>query len=373
MDRPVRRDGRWGDNERLSGDDMATSPIRVLGIESSCDETAASVVENGTTILSSVVRSQVKLHAPYGGVVPEIAARDHLEAIRPVTEKALEESGVDAAALDGIAVTHGPGLVGCLLVGVAFARAYGKGLGLPVVGVNHLEGHVESAFFEKPDLELPALALVVSGGHTHLWHMTAHGAYRLLARTRDDAAGEAFDKVAKMLGLGYPGGPVIDRLAEQGDPRAVAFRPVKISDGSLDLSYSGLKTAVRHHIETTGLAPLASPDDEPSQEIIDLVASVRAAIVRQLIDRTRRCGEGLDVKTLIVAGGVAANKLLRREATILAGEMGWDVSIPALRFCVDNAAMIAAAGTHLLARGENHIDDLDASPGLRLGSRRAAS
>jgi N6-L-threonylcarbamoyladenine synthase len=342
--------------------------VKVLGIETSCDETAAAVVEDGSEVLASVVRSQVVLHAPYGGVVPEIAARDHLEAIAPVVKKALEDSGVEPRSLDGVAVTHGPGLVGCLLVGVTFAKAYARGVGLPVVGVNHLEGHVEAAFLENPALELPVLALVVSGGHTALWHMTAHGVYRQLARTRDDAAGEAFDKVAKMLGLGYPGGPVIDRLAERGDPKAVRFKPAKMSDGSLDLSFSGLKTAVRHHIELTGLEPLDHPEAEPSREVLDLVASFRRAVVNQLLDRTVRSARGLDVCTLIVAGGVAANALLRKEAAVLGESRGWAVAIPALRLCVDNAVMIAVAGTHLLARGEDHGAALDAHPGLRLGS-----
>lgn len=340
--------------------------MKVLGIESSCDETAAAVLEGEARLLSSVVASQVELHAPYGGVVPELAARNHLEAIVPVVREALSRAGVEPAELDGVAVTHGPGLVGCLLVGVTFARAFARGLEIPVAGVNHLEGHVEAAFLERPDLPLPALALVVSGGHTGLWHLPARGAFRRLARTRDDAAGEAFDKVAKMLGLGYPGGPVIDRLAERGDSRAVVFRRVKMKDGSLDFSYSGLKTAVRHHMEREGIERLATPDSEPPREVLDLVASFREAAVRHLIERTEAVGRGLPVRSLIVAGGVAANALLRRRASGLAERRGWSLHLPSLQLCVDNAAMIATVGHRLLAAGRDDTATLDAHPNLRL-------
>jgi N6-L-threonylcarbamoyladenine synthase len=342
--------------------------VKVLGIETSCDETAAAVVRDGHEILSSIVSSQVEIHAPYGGVVPELAARNHIEAIVPVVRQALDEAGLSPNQVDGVAVTHGPGLVGCLLVGVTFARAFARGLELPVVGVNHLEGHVEAAFLEEPDLPLPALALVVSGGHTGLWHMQERASFRPLARTRDDAAGEAFDKVAKILGLGYPGGPVIDRLADKGDPRAVRFAPVKMKDGSLDFSYSGLKTAVRHHIEKEGVAPLPSPDSEPSQEVLDLVASFREAAVKHLITRTRQVARDLPVRSLVVAGGVAANRLLRERARELAEELRWRLRIPAFHLCSDNAAMIAAAGERPLSAGRNDGDALDAVPNLKLGA-----
>jgi N6-L-threonylcarbamoyladenine synthase len=340
--------------------------MKVLGIETSCDETAAAVVADGREILSSVVSSQVELHAPYGGVVPELAARNHLENLVPVVQEALDRAGLKPRTVDGVAVTHGPGLVGCLLVGVTFARAFARGLGLPVAGVNHLEGHVEAAFLEAPDLLLPALALVVSGGHTGLWHVPRHGAFRRLARTRDDAAGEAFDKVAKLLGLGYPGGPVIDRLAERGDPKAVSFRPVKMKDGSLDFSYSGLKTAVRHHMERERIRALPSPDAEPPRRVLDLVASFRKAAVDHLIQRTGRVAQGLPVRSLIVAGGVAANALLRRRAAELAESRGWSLHLPSLPLCADNAAMIAAVGERLLAAGRDDASDLDAYPNLVL-------
>jgi N6-L-threonylcarbamoyladenine synthase len=340
--------------------------VRVLGIESSCDETAAAVLVDGEDLRSSVVSSQVELHAPYGGVVPELAARNHLEAIVPVVQEALSRAGMEPDELEGVAVTHGPGLVGCLLVGVTFARAFARGLELPVAGVNHLEGHVEAAFLERPDLPLPALALVVSGGHTGLWHVPERGTFHRLARTRDDAAGEAFDKVAKLLGLGYPGGPVIDRLAEAGDPRAVTFRRVRMKDGSLDFSYSGLKTAVRHHMEREGIEPLPSPDADPPRAVLDLVASFREAAVRHLLERTEAVGRELPARSLIVAGGVAANSLLRERAADLAASRGWSLHLPSLHLCVDNAAMIAAVGHRLLSAGRNDMGTLDAHPNLRL-------
>jgi N6-L-threonylcarbamoyladenine synthase len=341
--------------------------MRVLGIETSCDETAAAVVVDSREICASVVSSQVEIHAPFGGVVPELAARNHLEAIVPVVQETLSRASLDPGEIDGVAVTRGPGLVGCLLVGVTFARSFARGLGRPVVGVNHLEGHVEAAFLEEPGLPLPVLALVVSGGHTGIWHMDAPGSFRVLARTRDDAAGEAFDKVAKLLGLGYPGGPVIDRLAEQGDPRAFFFGKVKIKNGRPDFSYSGLKTAVRHVMEREGITPLPSPDVDPPGQVVDLVASFREAAVSHLIDRTRQVAAELPVRSLVVAGGVAANSLLRRQAAALANERGWRLRIPTLALCGDNAAMIAAVGERLLAAGGNDVADLDAVPNLFLG------
>ncbi len=342
----------------------------VLGIESSCDETAAAVLEGPRRVLSSIVSSQVRLHAPYGGVVPEIAARHHLEAIEPVLQQALDAAGVGLDRVEGIAVTQGPGLIGCLLVGVSAARGLALVRGLPVVGVTHLAGHIASGWLETPDLPYPALALVVSGGHTALWRVRAAGDVTQLAKTRDDAAGEAFDKVAKLLGLPYPGGPVVDRLAPRGDPHAVAFGEVR-TKGALDFSFSGYKTAVRVHMAQTGLQPLAHPEDDPPQPMLDLVASFRHAVVRELVRRTRQQIEADRPRSLVVAGGVAANALLRAEATRLADECGLALSIPPLRYCGDNAAMIALAGLPALLAGENQLDTLDAYASLPLGGPEA--
>jgi len=345
--------------------------MRVLGLESSCDETAAAVLDGPRRVLSSVVSSQVKMHAPYGGVVPELAARHHLEAVDPVVRRALELAGCGLDDIEGIAVTKGPGLIGCLLVCVAAARALGLARGLPVVGVNHLAGHIASAWLEAPDVPYPALALVVSGGHSALWRVDGPRRFTQLAKTRDDAAGEAFDKLAKLLGLPYPGGPVVDRLAARGNPHAVPFGAVK-TKGAHDFSFSGYKTAARLHMEAAGIAPLARPDDEPPQPMLDLIASFRHAVVRELLRRTRQLIEEDRPRALIVAGGVAANSLLRAEARRLADEAGLAFSIPPLKYCGDNAAMIALAGLPALEAGENDLDGLDASASLPLGGAEAA-
>jgi N6-L-threonylcarbamoyladenine synthase len=342
----------------------------VLGIETSCDETAAAIVDEGGRTRASVVSSQIEVHAPYGGVVPEIAARRHLEAIEPVVHTALERAGVRLDEIAGIAVTRGPGLIGCLLVGTTAARALALATGLPVVGVNHLEGHVVSGWIERPLLPYPALALVVSGGHTALWSVPEAGRYEQVARTRDDAAGEAFDKVAKMLGLPYPGGPAIDRIAPRGDPQAVSFGEVRIK-GEPAFSFSGYKTAVRTWLERSGLAPLAQPGDDPPQAMLDLVASFRHAVVRELVRRTREAIERRRPRSLVVAGGVAANALLRAEATRLADEQGLALSIPPLRYCGDNAAMIALAGLPRLRRGADDREALVAQAALPLGGPEA--
>ncbi len=341
-------------------------PMTVLGIESSCDETAAAVVDGGGRVLSSVIASQIPIHAPYGGVVPEIAARRHLETIDPVIRHALEDAGVSLADLSGIAVTRGPGLIGCLLVGLSVARAVAWSHGLPVVGVNHLEGHIVSGWIECPDLPYPSLALVVSGGHTAIWRVMGPGRYVELMRTRDDAAGEAFDKIGKLLGLAYPGGPEIDRLAEEGNPSAVSFGAVRVK-GRPAFSFSGYKTAARNHAQKTGIAPLAAPDEKPAPSLLDLVASFRHAVVRELVRGLERAVEDDRPRSVVLAGGVAANKLLRREVTSLADRHGLALSIPSLEYCGDNAAMIALAGRRRLARGESDLDELDASASLPLG------
>ncbi len=341
--------------------------MRILAIESSCDETAAAVLHGERRVLSSVISSQIALHAPYGGVVPEIAARHHLAQIEPVVAEALSDADLELKDIEGIAVTRGPGLIGCLLVGLSFARALAFARNVPIVGVNHLEGHIASAWLETPDLPYPALALVVSGGHTALWRHPGPGRFQLFARTRDDAAGEAFDKAAKMLGLAYPGGPIVDRLAALGDPHAVRFGEIRIKDGPA-FSFSGYKTAVRVHMQKTSMAALEHPDDTPPKAMLDLIASFRHAVVRELLRRTREAIRAERPRSLVLAGGVAANKLLREQITKVADEEGLALSIPPLRYCGDNAAMIGRAGITRLLAGENDIELLEAAASLPLGS-----
>src|SRR5947199_7632062 len=271
----------------------------VLGIESSCDETAAAIVRDGREMLSSVISSQIEIHKRFGGVVPELASREHLDKIVPVVEEAFARAGVGKSEIDGIAVTQGPGLVGSLLVGLSYAKAMAYALSKPLVGVNHIEGHIYSVVFDNPPIEYPAFALVVSGGHTNLFLVPEPGRYKVLSRTRDDAAGEAFDKVAKMLGLGYPGGPVIEALAKDGDPKAVAFTRPKISDGRPDFSFSGVKTAVSRHIKATGLTPVLD-GEEPGMEIKDLAASFQASVVTALVSTFEKLATAHNPKTLIV-------------------------------------------------------------------------
>ncbi len=337
----------------------------ILGIESSCDETAAAVVRGGREILSSEIYSQIEMHQPFGGVVPELASREHLSRIGQIVDAAIGKAAINTADLDAVAVTQGPGLIGSLMVGVSFAKAFAFGLGIPCIGVNHIEGHVYSVAFENPPVEFPALALIVSGGHTNLFHIPAEGLYKVVSRTRDDAAGEAFDKVAKMLGLGYPGGPVIERVAREGDPAAVRFTMPKISDGRPDFSFSGMKTAVVRYIRENSIAPLES-GDEPSQEIKDLAASFQAAVVRALVGTMRKVAIETQPKTLIVAGGVACNLALQDAAGKAARELGIPVYFPSKHLSTDNAAMIAAAGHAHLARGESSDLSMSADVTLRL-------
>jgi len=339
---------------------------RILGIETSCDETAAAVVEDRTRVLSSVVASQVDIHRKYGGVVPELASRQHVESIGPVVSEALERAGVELGGLDAVAVTRGPGLVGSLLVGLCAAKSIAWQLDLPLLAVNHLEGHVRSAFIEHPQIRFPAIALVVSGGHTSLYLCPAEGRYRTLARTRDDAAGEAFDKVAKLLGLGYPGGPVIDRISRDADERAYHFPTAQMKDQSLDFSFSGLKTAVRRTAQRVGLARDAAVGGEASPPVRDLVASFQRAVVDQLVGRTLRACLREAVHEVIVAGGVACNSRLRRALAEVAEQEGLTVHVPAPRYTTDNAAMIAAAGFLHLERGERAPWSLNADPNLPL-------
>jgi N6-L-threonylcarbamoyladenine synthase len=337
----------------------------VLGIESSCDETAAAVVRDGREMLSSVISSQIEIHREYGGVVPEIASREHLEKIDPIVQEALRRANVSLSEIDGIAVTNGPGLIGSLLVGVCYAKALAFALGRPLVGVNHIEGHVFSVNFENPPTQFPALALIVSGGHTNLFFMPAAGKYKVVARTRDDAAGEAFDKVARMLGLGYPGGPVIERLAREGNAHKIKLPQPKISDGRPDFSFSGLKTAVSKYVREAGIEPVAT-GAEVSQEIKDLAASFQLAAVRQLVNSVEKLAAELYPQTLIVAGGVACNKALQAAAQSLADRINIPVYFPSPHLSTDNAAMIAAAGNFHLERGEQSDFTLCADVSVRL-------
>ncbi|HYH84550.1 MAG TPA: tRNA (adenosine(37)-N6)-threonylcarbamoyltransferase complex transferase subunit TsaD [Pyrinomonadaceae bacterium] len=337
----------------------------VLGIESSCDETAAAIVRDGREMVSSVISSQIEIHKRFGGVVPELASREHLDKIVPVVEEAFERAGIEKGEIDGIAVTQGPGLVGSLLVGLSYAKAMAFALEKPIVGVNHIEGHIYSVVFDNPPIEYPAFALVVSGGHTNLFLVPEPGKYKVLARTRDDAAGEAYDKVAKMLGLGYPGGPVIERLAREGDPRAVRFSVPRMGDGRPDFSFSGLKTAVSKHVRETGLQPVAQ-NEEPSRAVKDLAASFQDVVIRSLVGTTEKLAQEHRPRTLIVAGGVACNMALREASEAAGGRLGVPVYFPSRHLSTDNAAMIAAAGTVKLLAGERAGLDLNADVSLRL-------
>src|SRR5438874_2009071 len=337
----------------------------VLGIETSCDETAAAIVRDGREIVSSVIASQIKTHERFGGVVPELASREHLDKIVPVIDEAFTRANIPQNDIDGIAVTVGPGLIGSLLVGVSYAKAMAFALNKPLVGVNHIEGHIYSVCFENPPVEHPALALIVSGGHTNLFFVPEPGKYKVVARTRDDAAGEAFDKVAKMLGLGYPGGPVIERLAREGNPKSVRFSVPRMGDGRPDFSFSGLKTAVSKHVRETALQPVRN-GAEPSQEIKNLAASFQSVVVRSLTETMERLAQVHRPKTLIVAGGVACNNALRDASRAVAERLGIPVYFPSPHLSTDNAAMIAAAGTVKLQAGERAGWDLNADVMLRL-------
>ena len=332
----------------------------VLGIESSCDDTAAAVLD-GETVRTNIISSQHDLHDEYGGVVPELASRDHQRLIVPVVQKALSEAGVSAQDLDAIAVTRGPGLPGSLLVGLSFAKAFARGLDVPLIGVNHLEGHLYSVDVEPPAPPRPYLCLVVSGGHTELVHVDVGFRHSVLGRTRDDAAGEAFDKIAQLFGLGYPGGPVIDRHAENGDPAFHDFPRTQLDD--FDFSFSGLKTSVLYY--------LRDRSDAEREQLLndhrdDLCASVQAAIVDVLVDAVRRGAQETDAEHVAVVGGVAANRALRRRVMAAGDEEGFDVHVPELSYCMDNAAMIAKTGALRLAAGDQSPATLDVEPSLSL-------
>jgi len=382
----------------------------ILGIESSCDETAASVVRTGATALSNVVASQIALHANYGGVVPELASREHLRNIVPVVRAAMRDASVTYADLDAIAVTEGPGLAGALLVGITFAKSLAFGLDLPLIGVNHLEGHIHAVLMETRErseslMELPLLALVVSGGHTHLY-LANHDAqaawhYRNVGRTVDDAAGEAYDKVAKLLGLGYPGGPWIDALVPHGNPKAVPFTFARIktraplpgisnkkarpdlTGPSFDFSFSGIKTAVLRYVETNHMKPsiearratlAANPEAKPADALtlcdaqtLDLIASFQSAVVGNLMRQTFAAAEAFGARGIVVSGGVAANRELRQRFFAEGARRGLPIAFPSLALSTDNAAMIAAAAWPKFLAGNFASDHLVATPQLKLG------
>jgi len=316
----------------------------VLGIESSCDETAAAVVCNGHEVRSSVVASQVAVHHPYGGVVPELASRKHIEAIVPVVNSAVAKSGITTDQINGVAVTQGPGLIGSLLVGFSFAKGFAYGHNIPWIGVDHLEGHIHSVFLEPNPPPFPFVALLVSGGHTSIYHVTSHLDFHPLGQTRDDAAGEAYDKVAKMLGLGYPGGEVIDRLAAQGDPEKFLFTRPFLDKDQFDFSFSGIKSAVSRHVQTHS--------ETYREDQAHIAAGFQAAVVEVLSYKVIRAAREKGCRHLAVVGGVAANHGLRTVVTRDAAEAGITVHIPSLDLCGDNAAMVAAVGYHRLNAGE---------------------
>lgn len=354
----------------------------VLGIETSCDETAAAVLKDGRYVQSNIIASQHNVHAPYGGVVPELACRSHIENVRPVIEAALQEAGVTLRDIDAFAVTQGPGLVGALLVGVSLAKSLAYSLEKPLVPVHHLEGHIHSIYLEHPTIPTPFVALVVSGGHSDLYYCPRRGCYTVLGRTRDDAAGECFDKVAKMLHLGYPGGPVVDRLAQQGNPQAVHFPRALPSKSHYDFSFSGVKTAVRTHLlqMTDAQGQRLFQDDTfwplptiPTWESLrnDVLASFQYAVVDALVGKTRRAVEYTRARAIAIVGGVACNKALRQHMHCAGEALGVPVCFPSPIFCTDNAAMIACAGTYRYQTNPayymgNQVCELDARPNLQL-------
>ncbi len=336
--------------------------VYILAIESSCDETAAAVVKNGRQVLSNVISSQIDLHTLYGGVVPEIASRKHIEKINPVIETALKDAGMSLNDITAVAVTYGPGLVGALLVGVAEAKAIAYAAKKPLVGVHHIEGHISANFIEHPDLEPPFVCLVVSGGHTHLVVVKDYGEFDILGRTRDDAAGEAFDKVARAVGLGYPGGPKIDKTAREGNKKAIHFPRAKVDGSPYDFSFSGLKSAVLNYINHAQMT---------GEEIMvpDLVASFQYAVVDVLVSHTIQAAKEMGYQNVAMAGGVASNSELRSEMKKACKKVGLQFYYPSPIFCTDNAAMIGAAAYYEYINGARSGWDLNAVPYLKLGER----
>lgn len=341
---------------------MNKKEIKMLAVESSCDETAASVVRNGREVLSNVIASQIDLHKLYGGVVPEIASRKHIEQINQVIEQALKEAQLTIKDMDGICVTYGPGLVGALLVGVGTAKAISFAAGKPLVGVHHIEGHISANYICHKELEPPFLCLVVSGGHSHLVKVNDYGEYEIIGRTRDDAAGEAFDKVARSIGLGYPGGPKIDALAPSGNPDAIPFPRASVEGSPYDFSFSGVKSAVLNYINGCKMK-----GEEYSQA--DIAASFQEAVTDVLVSHTMLAAEHFGAKKIAMAGGVACNKGLRAKMDAACQEHRYSLYYPEPIFCTDNAAMIGAAGYYEFIKGRRDGWDLNAVPGLKLGEK----
>ncbi len=341
---------------------MSEKDTLILAIESSCDETAASVVKNGRCVLSNIISSQIAIHTLYGGVVPEIASRKHIEKINQVVEAALKEADVTLDDIDAIGVTYGPGLVGALLVGVAEAKAIAYAKKKPLVGVHHIEGHVSANYIEHPDLEPPFLCEIISGGHTHLVIVKDYGSFEILGRTRDDAAGEAFDKVARAIGLGYPGGPKIDKLAKEGNPHAIDFPRAHREDAPYDFSFSGVKSAVLNHLNKCRMT------GEPIVEA-DIAASFQQAVVDVLVDNAIRAAKDYHMDRLAIAGGVASNGALRAAMEAACEKEGIRFYRPSPIFCTDNAAMIGVAAYYEYQKGTRHGWDLNAVPNLKLGER----
>lgn len=341
---------------------MSEKDTLILAIESSCDETAASVVKNGRCVLSNIISSQIAIHTLYGGVVPEIASRKHIEKINQVVEAALKEADVTLDDIDAIGVTYGPGLVGALLVGVAEAKAIAYAKKKPLVGVHHIEGHVSANYIEHPDLEPPFLCEIISGGHTHLVIVKDYGSFEILGRTRDDAAGEAFDKVARAIGLGYPGGPKIDKLAKEGNPHAIDFPRAHMEDAPYDFSFSGVKSAVLNHLNKCRMT------GEPVVEA-DIAASFQQAVVDVLVDNAIRAAKDYHMDRLAIAGGVASNGALRAAMEAACEKEGIRFYRPSPIFCTDNAAMIGVGAYYEYQKGTRHGWDLNAVPNLKLGER----
>ncbi|BBF44356.1 TsaD/Kae1/Qri7 protein [Lachnospiraceae bacterium KM106-2] len=336
--------------------------VLILGIESSCDETAAAVIKNGREVKSNIISSQIDLHKLYGGVVPEIASRKHIEKVNQVIEEALKEADVTLEDIDAIGVTYGPGLVGALLVGVAEAKAISYASGKPLVGVHHIEGHVSANYIEHPDLEPPFMCLIVSGGHTHIVMVKEYGKYEIIGRTRDDAAGEAFDKVARAIGLGYPGGPKIDKLAEEGNKNAIKFPRAHVAENEYDFSFSGVKSAVLNHINSRKMK---------GEEIVeaDIAASFQAAVIDVLVSHAIKAAKAYGVDKMAIAGGVASNSSLRAAMEEACKKEGLKLYYPSPIFCTDNAAMIGVAAYYEYMNGTRHGLDLNAVPNLKIGQR----
>lgn len=336
--------------------------IKILAIESSCDETAAAVVRNGRIVESNVISSQIELHKLYGGVVPEIASRKHIEKINQVVQAALDEAGCTLDDIDAIGVTYGPGLVGALLVGVAEAKAIAYARNLPLVGVHHIEGHISANYIEHPNLEPPFICLVVSGGHTHLVCVKEYGKYEIIGRTRDDAAGEAFDKVARAIGLGYPGGPKIDKLSKEGNPEAITFPKAHVADAPYDFSFSGVKSSVLNYINSCEMKGI-------TYNQADIAASFQKAVIDVLVEHSMKAVDEYGLKQFAIAGGVAANSGLREAMKQACEAKGITFSYPSPILCTDNAAMIGAAAYYEYLAGTRHGLDLNAVPNLKLGER----